>query len=209
MTDSARPCAVRLLLLAVLAAVILSACAQDGPLPTLAPAAATLSADELPATRSPEATLPPPPIITVPSGATGSTAISVPTGNTSSQVVVQMGATGSALPDEVQRLLDDLDSGALMLNSSPAGQGGEPVKYAYRDMNGDGARDLVVIVVAEPVAQSPAAPAGDQPEESVQAIGINLDELLASISQDPDAPLIRSAFVYSLSQEELEQLDRQ
>jgi hypothetical protein len=185
--------------------VALAACAQspEEPLPTLAPVADPVQATPIP----PRPTLPPPPIITVPSGAAGSTAIALPAGNTSSQVVVQMSATGTALPDEIQQLLDDLASGALLLNSSPAGQGGEPVNYAYRDLNGDGNRDLVVIVVAEPMDQSgPAAAPADEP---VQAIGINLDELVASISANPEAPLIRSAFVYTLSQEELEQLDTQ
>ena len=194
-----------LFLVIILGMIALARCSQEEePLPTLAPAAEPLPPTPIP----PRPTLPPPPVITLPAGATGSTAVSVPTGNTSSQVVVQMGGAGSAVPAEVQQLLDDLASGALLLNSSPAGQGGEPVNYAYRDLNGDGVRDLVVIVVAEPVEQAAAgAPAADA--EQVQAIGINMDELVASISENPEAPLIKSAFVYTLSQQELEALDKQ
>jgi hypothetical protein len=193
------------LLLAILAALLLVACGQDEALPTLIPAAATLPADT---PVPPRPTLPPPAIISLPADAPGSAAISVPTGSTNSEVVVQTNAAGAALPAEVQRLLDDLANGSLLLNSSPAGQGAEPVRYAYRDLNGDGVRDLVIVVVAEPVshdvAPGPAAPAG----EEVQAIGINLEELVASISQNPDAPLVQSAFVYTLSQQELDQLNR-
>jgi len=192
-----------LLLLAILATLVLVACRQEEqPLPTLVPAA-----EPLQVTPIPQPTLPPPPIITLPAGATGSTAVSVPTGNTTSQLVVQLGGAGSPVPAEVQQLLDDLASGALLLNSSPVGQGGEPVNYAYRDLNGDGNRDLVVIVVAEPVAQS-ADGAAEPDAGQVQAIGINFDELLASLSQNPDAPLPQSAFVYTLSQEELEALEQ-
>lgn len=187
-------------LLALLAALALVACSTDAPLPTLAPAAEPLPATPVPLLP----TLPPPAIITIPSGAVGTSAISVPAGNASSPAVIHIDAAGSALPDEVQRLLDDLASGTLMLNSSPAGQGGEPVNYAYRDLNGDGSRDLVVIVVAESLEQT-----GPDAAEPVQAIGINLDELVASISESPEAPLIRSAFVYTLSQEELDQLEGQ
>jgi hypothetical protein len=194
------------LLLAILAAVLLVACAQDQALPTLAPSAQPLPATITPV--PPQPTLPPPAIISLPAGASDSGTIAVPTGSTNSQVVVQTNAAGAALPAEVQRLLDDLASGALLLNSSPAGQGGEPVKYAYRDINGDGVRDLVIIVVAEPVSHEAPAGAADPAQEAVQAIGINMDELLASISDNPDAPLVRSAFVYTLSQQEVDNLDR-
>jgi hypothetical protein len=116
------------LLLAVLAAaLLLVACSQNGPLPTMAPAEATPAP---PAAIQPWPALPPPAIIAVPLGEAATSSFSVPTGNSSSQVIIQAGAAGSALPEEVQRLLDDLASGALILNSSPAGQGGEPVRYA-------------------------------------------------------------------------------
>ncbi|MGD8857375.1 MAG: hypothetical protein PVG33_13660 [Chloroflexota bacterium] len=199
-----RRSALVLLPLLILAALSLVACGQGEAVPTLAP-----TSEPLPATPVPlRPTLPPPAIISLPAGAEGSAAISVPTGDTNSQVVVQTSAAGAALPEEIQRLLADLDSGALMLNSSPAGQGGEPVNYAYRDLNGDGVRDLVIIVVAEPVSHDAPSGAADPAVEEVQAIGIDLEELVASISQNPDAPLVRSPFVYTLSQEELDQIDR-
>jgi len=206
MSSSSRRSIITVLLLTALAAILLAGCAQEEPppLPTLAPTAAPPPATPIPL----QPTLPPPPIITLPAAAGGSTAITLPAGDSSSQVVIQTNTAGGDIPAEVQRLLDDLASGALLLNSSPAGQGGEPVKYAYRDLNGDGVRDLVVIVVAEPAAQGGAA-ASQPAAEPVQAIGINLDELVASISQNPEAPLIRSAFVYTLSQEELEELNQQ
>jgi len=185
--------------------VLLVACGQDEALPTLVPAAAPLPvATPVP----PRPTLPPPAIISLPAGAEGSAAISVPTGDTNSQVVVQTNAAGAALPVEIQRLLDDLANGSLLLNSSPAGQGADPVKYAYRDVNGDGVRDLVIIVVAEPVSHEAAPGAADPAQEAVQAIGINLEELVASISQSPGAPVVQSAFVYTLSEQELDELDR-
>lgn len=186
-------------LLLALAALALVACATDQPAPTLAPTAESLPPTPVP----PRPTLPPPAIITVPASESGGSTITVPTGDSNSQLVIQTGAAGTALPVEVQRLLDDLASGALLLNSSPAGQGGEPVNYAYRDLNGDGTRDLVILVVAEPLEER-----GPGQAESVQAIGINLEELVASVSQSPDAPLIESAFVYTLTQEELEALDQ-
>jgi hypothetical protein len=66
-------------------------------------------------------------------------------------------------------------------------------------------RDLVVIVVAEPAGSAATELEG----EPVQAFGINLDELVQSLNEDPYAPLVRSAFVYTLSQDELDQLDDQ
>ncbi len=198
------------LLLVLLATILLTACAGDA-LPTMVATVEPPPAPVLPA--EPTAIPPPPPaIITLPAPASGSApggaVITLPSGDSSSQVVIQTGAPGTAIPAEVQQLLDDLASGAILLNSSPAGQDGEPVNYAYRDINRDGTRDLVIIVVAEPAAQSP--PAAEEPAaEPVQAIGINLDALVASINANPDAPLVRSAFVYTVSQEELERLDDQ
>ena len=208
---SLRALSISLLLLTLL----LVACAGDA-LPTLAPTAEP-PPESPTATAIPAAPLPPPAIITVPAGASGSAAFNLPVtglsaddliaGGTSPQVVIQSGV-GGTIPPEVQRLLDDLDSGAILLNSSPAGPDGQSVDYAYRDLNQDGVRDLVVIVVAEPAGQAGSA-ATELEGEPVQAFGIHLDALVQSLSADPNAPLVRSAFVYTLSQEELDRLDNQ
>ena len=190
--------------------LLLAACAEEA-LPTLAPTAEP-PPDPPPATAIPAATLPPPAIITVPAGAFGSAALELPANGISAdgvspQVVIQSGP-GAVIPPEVQRLLDDLASGAILLNSSPAGPDGQSVDYAYRDLNQDGVRDLVVIVVAEAAGQ-PGSSTTELGGEPVQAFGINLDALVQSISGDPSAPLLRGAFVYTLSQEELERLAKQ
>jgi hypothetical protein len=195
-----------ILLLALIVAGLLVACAGGdaaGPLPTLVATAEPPPPTPVPA-EAPGEPLPPA-IITMPDDGSSNAAITLPAGDASSQVVIHSGAPGAAIPAEVQWLLDDLASGAVLLNTSPSGPDGQPVNYAYQDINRDGTRDLVVIVVAEAVGQDQAAEADS---ESLQAIGINLDALVASISADPDAPLVRSAFVYTLSQEELQQLDQ-
>ena len=189
---------------ALLALVLLVACAEAEPaLPTLAP-----TAEAPPSPVPPEPTLPPPRIIAVPVAEPRSAAIQLPSGSASSQVIIHSGQAGGAVPPEVQRLLDELAEGKILLNASPAGPDGQSVSYAYRDINGDGVRDLVVIVVAEP-----GDAAGQLPDESadepVQAIGINVDALVQSLNQNPGAPLIDSAFVYSVSAEELDQLGNQ
>jgi len=196
--------------LLLLVSLLLAACAGDA-LPTLAPTAEP-PPDPPPATAIPAAPLPPPAIITVPAGASGSAAIDLPadgllSDGTSAELIIQSGV-GAAIPPEVQRLLDDMASGAIMLNSSPAGPDGQSVDYAYRDLNQDGVRDLVVIVVAE-AAGAGGSNTTELEGEPVQAFGINLDELVQSLNQDPYAPLVRSAFVYTLSQDELDQLDDQ
>ena len=189
----------------LLVGLLLVACAGDA-LPTLAPTAEP-PPEPPPATAIPAAPLPPPAIITVPAGESGSAAINLPAGVTSPQVVIQ-GGVGGAIPPEVQRLLDDLASGAIMLNSSPAGPNGQSLDYAYRDLNQDGVRDLVVIVVAEP-AGAATSNTTEQNGEPAQAYGINLDALVQSLSEDPNSPMLRSAFIYPLSQEELESIGEQ
>lgn len=189
-------------LLALLVAIMLAGCAGDA-LPTLV---ATVDPPPEATPRPPEPTTTPE-IITVPAGAPGSAAITLPGGQSSAQVVIQGAGSGAALPAEVQRLLDELASGAILLNSAPAGQDGQPVNYAYRDLNGDGIRDLVVIVVAEPLDQG-GGEAGQPVAEPAQALGINLDALVESISQNPEAPLIGSAFIYTMNQGELDELDQ-
>lgn len=186
-------------LLALSVAIMLVACAGEA-LPTL-----VATAEPPPeATPLPPEPTPTPEIIAVPAGAAGGAAITLPGGQSSAQVVIQSAGSGAVLPAEVQQLLDELADGSLWLNSIPAGPEGHPVNYAYRDLNGDGSRDLVVIVVADSSEQT-----GPGAAEPAQAIGINLDELVASIGENPDAPLIHSAFVYTLSQEELDQLEGQ
>ena len=194
----------------LLVSLLLVACAGEA-LPTLVPTAEP-PPDPPPTAAAPAAPLPPPAIITVPAGAFGSAAFELPANGLSAaglspQVVIQSGTEG-AIPPEVQRLLDDLASGAILLNSSPAGPDGQSVDYAYRDLNQDGVRDLVVFVVAEAAGQAGSSQT-ELEGEPVQAFGINLDALVQSISQDPSAPVLRSAFIYPLSQDELERVGRQ
>ena len=107
--------------LLLLVSLLLVACADEA-LPTLVPTAEPLP-DPPPATAIPAAPLPPPAIITVPAGESGSAAFNLPATGLSPQVVIQSGV-GDAIPPEVQRLLDDMASGAILLNSSPAGPDG-------------------------------------------------------------------------------------
>ena len=152
--------------------------------------------------------IPPPALVTVPAGAIRANLADLAEATGEEKSIL----TGTIDPDkvlesEVDSLLASLKRGEVLF-SSPTGQSaGVKTAYTYRDLNGDGVQDLVVIIVADQggVVSVSAGVSEDgtaiqlapkmPDEDSVQALSIELPGLaevasLGEVEGDPKQAII-------------------
>ena len=192
------------LTLVISAMWLLVACAtQDAPaaesMTATAPSPVTPTA--LPAPVGPEQQrLPPPSLVTVPSDGIeidleGSTIA----GGENNGLYTESIPPDEVLLAEVDSLLESIIRGEILF-SSPAGESaGMKTAYTYRDLDGDGVDDLVIVIVADQggvVAVSAGinedgsavkmAPGSFDAGDSVQASGMDLSSLTEIVNFDDE-----------------------
>jgi hypothetical protein len=201
------------LLLISLLALILSGCGSNTNPPVTKQQGGSGSNSIVPPTQSaskaadklPEkGEVPPPALVTVPAGAVRANLADLAEATGEEQSIL----SGTIDPDkvlesEVDALLASLKRGEVLFSSSTGQSAGVKTAYTYRDLNGDGVQDLVVIIVADQggvvsvsagvsedgtaIQLAPKMPG----EDSVQALSVELPGLaeVASLGEtEEDAP---------------------
>jgi len=92
--------------------------------------------------------IPPPALVTVPAGAIRADLASSVGATTQEQsILTDTIDPDKVLESEVASLLDRLKSGEVLFSSLTGQSAGVKTAYTYRDLDGDGVQDLVVIIV--------------------------------------------------------------
>ncbi len=208
------------LILLLISATILAACAGEGP--DSAPAIAPSSPETTPIPQNAPpvaAELPPPLILTIPAdllditidGAAAAAGAVTTQGNTSAGLV----QFEEGLPPEVDELLERIYRGEYPIDTTGQNPGALPATFTYSDMNGDGIEDLVIILVVGPgdysnvtagVSQgNPVIQIIPRPEPGavVEGLSIPVDDLLAMTAAGSGDDLGQGAFLITLGPDDL------
>ncbi len=213
------------LILLLMAATILGACANSSPASSPAGATTILEVTPLPnitptnkASR-PDENLPPPLIITIPADqfditvdgvAAAAGAVSI-----EGEAAVDLVQFDDGLPPEVDALLERIYRGEYPIDTTGQTPGALPATFTYSDMNGDGIEDLVIILVVGPGDYSNITAGTSQghpviqiiprpePGTVVEGLSIPIEELLAMAGDGAPDNIGQGSYLITLAPDEL------